>query len=183
MTEHVAAHCETIPRCLAYSFVIHVYNLFEDLGKNLHGELMRRKIIPPAARLPSDDFLKHFISFTEQTGIPFAEHSALRDFKDVRNNLVHRGGNLEGEKERMKKKLLQVVETNSASLKIDNGPLRVASSYAVESLNLIKTFFSEALNQMKFQDGYSWSRPSKFFGVHFQGSKVTINITGAHNRL
>jgi hypothetical protein len=52
-----------------------------------------------------------------------------------------------------------------------------ATAYAVENLNLIKQFFSEALNQMKFEDGYSWSTPLKTsFGVIFSEGKVTIEI-------
>jgi hypothetical protein len=63
------------------------------------------------------------------------------------------------------------------TLCVCDGQIRVATAYAVENLNLIKQFFSEALNQMKFEDGYSWSTPLKTsFGVIFSEGKVTIEI-------
>ena len=179
VADYVTAHRETIPRYLGYSFVIHVYNLFEELGKNLHEELMRREIIPKAAGLQSNDFLASFKAFTEQAGIAFVEYSTLRDFKDVRNNIVHQGGNLAGETKEKQKNLRRVVESNSATLSVCDDQIRVATVYAIENLNLIKQFFSEVLNQMKFEDGY-WSKPSNTsFAVIFSEGKVTIEIEGS----
>jgi hypothetical protein len=180
VVEYVSAHYEAIPRYLGYSFVIHVYNLFEELGKNLHEELMRREIIPKTAGLGSNDFLANFRAFTEQAGIAFVEYSTLQDFKDIRNNIVHRGGNLAGETKEKQENLRRVVKANSATLSVCDSQIRVANAYAIENLNLIKQFFSEALNQMKFEDGYSFSTPSKTsFGVIFSEGKVTIEIKGS----
>jgi hypothetical protein len=180
VVDYVTAHYETIPRYLGYSFVIHVYNLFEELGKNLHEELMRRKFIPKAAGLGSYDFLASFKAFTEQVGIAFAEYPTLRDFKDVRNNIVHQGGNLAGETKKKQENLRRLVDSNSATLSVCDGRIRVATAYAIQNLNLIKEFFSKALDQTKFEDGYSWSTPSKTsFGVSFSEGKVKIEIEGS----
>jgi hypothetical protein len=180
VADYVTAHHETIPRYLGYSFVIHVYNLFEELGKKLHKELMQREIISKAPELQSNDFLASFKVFTEQAGIAFVEYPTIQDFKDVRNNIVHRAGNLAGETRRKQENLRRVVERNGTTLSVCDGQIRVATAYVIENLNLIKQFFSKALNQMKFEDGF-WSKPSKTpFAVFFREGKVTIDIEGSN---
>jgi hypothetical protein len=89
-------------------------------------------------------------------------------------------GNLGSEKEEKKQEILRIVETNSTTLSVRDGQIQVAAECAIENLNLIKQFFSKALDQKKFEDGFSWSTPSKTsFGVSFREGKVTIEITGS----
>lgn len=179
VADYVSALYETTPLYLGYSFVIIVCNVFEDLGKNFHKELKERKIIREGDNLSSYDFLENFkAKVTEKAGIAFVEYSALRDFKYIRNNIVHRGGYLGDEKDEDKQKNLQrIVETNSTTLSLrDDGQIQVAAEYAIENLNLIKQFFSKALDQTKFEDGYSWSIPPKTFAVTFDGATFSISI-------
>src|ERR1700730_11894206 len=98
VAEYVHAHRAAIPRYLSYTFVIQVYSLFEELANDLHGELKKRESIPSPTKLKSHDFLRLFKAFAEKVGISFDRWSALDDFKNVRNNIVHSGGFLAGDK-------------------------------------------------------------------------------------
>jgi hypothetical protein len=175
VAEYVHTHLDTIPRSLSYTFVIQLYHLFEELAKNLHAELKRREVIPGPAELASYDFLRHFNEFTEKAGITFERWPALYDFRDVKNNIAHRGGFLVGDKK--EKELRRIVESNSSTLSIYEGQIQVAPEYAVENLNILKHFFSEALSQKKFEDGYGWSKPTRTsFGLSVNGFEATIHI-------
>jgi hypothetical protein len=178
VVDYVVAHHEAVPRYLAYSFVAQVYNLFEDLGRKFHKELMQRNRISDANELQSRDFLKHFAAFTDREGIIFTERSALDDFKEVRNNVVHRGGYIAGENEKKREKLQRIVETNPDKLSLHQGQIEIVPDYAVENLALLKQFFSNALDQVKFEDGYWWLTPSKkSITIRFDGIKPTIDVT------
>jgi hypothetical protein len=178
IAEYVNAHHEAIPRYLSYSFVIQIYALFEELAKKLHRQLMAREGIPGPAKLKSNKFLAQFKEFTENAGITFNRWPALIDFKEVRNNIAHHGGIVAGDTK--EHDLTQIVASNSPTLRIDGDQIQVTPEYAVENLNLVKEFFSEALTQKRFEDGYSFSLPTKkLFGLVFDGSKATIEIQGA----
>lgn len=176
---YVSTHHDTIPRYLSYSFVIQVYRLFEELAKNLHVELKRREILVGPVELPSGNFLSRFKEFAEEAGIAFGGWSALDDFRNVRNNIVHRSGFLAGDKKEID--LRRIVDRNGSTLSIYKGQIQVAPEYAVENLNLAKEFFSEALRQKNFQDGYSWSIPLKTsFGLLVNEFQATIEISGTN---
>jgi hypothetical protein len=71
------------------------------------------------------------------------------------------------------------VKSNGSTLSIYKDQIQVAPEYAIENLNLAKEFFSEALRQKKFEDGYCWSTPLKTsFAVSVRGFKATIDIYG-----
>jgi hypothetical protein len=73
------------------------------------------------------------------------------------------------------------VDGNGSILSIYKGQIQVAPEYAVENLNLAKEFFSEALRQKKFEDGYWWSIPTRTsFGLSVSGHKATIEINGTN---
>lgn len=168
--------CETVPHYLGYSFVMNVYNLFEDLGKSLYKKLIGREM----KITRSDGFLTAFEKFTEQEAITFVECSPLREFKEVRNNIVHQGGKLAGESKEKRDTLLRIVDTNSTTLSIsDDGQIQVAAEYAIENFKLIRQFFLNALDQKKFEDGLSWSKIPETFGVSVGEGKVTIAIKGS----
>jgi hypothetical protein len=179
VAEYVHTHHDAIPRYLSFTFVIQVYSLFEELAKDLHVELKRRESIPGPSKLKSHDFLNHFRDFTEKAGIAFDRWSALYDFKDVRNNIVHRNGFLAGDIKEID--LRRIVVSNGSTLSIYKGQIQVAPEYAVENLNLAKSFFSEALRQKKFEDGYWWPTPIRTsFGLSVSGHKATIDIYGTN---
>jgi hypothetical protein len=175
IAEHVSAYHDTIPRCLSYSFVIQVYNLFEELAKNLHTELMQRENIPDPKKLASRNFLGHFEKFATTAGITFGEWSALHDFKEIRNNIVHRGGVVSGDDKEVH--LRRIIKTHSKTLRIDDGLIQVQPEFAVEGLNVVSRFFSQAFRQKNFQDGYWWTpSPQTSYGVRFDGQKVSIMV-------
>jgi hypothetical protein len=179
VAEYVHTHHDAIPRYLSYAFVIQVYNLFEELAKDLHAELKRRESIPGPTELESNDFLRRLKAFADKAGITFDRWSALYDFKDVKNNIAHSGGLLRGDKK--ENDLRRIVNANNSTLSIYKDKIQVAPQYAVENLNLAKQFFSEALRQKKFEDGYWWSIPTRTsFGLSVSGHKATIDVFGTN---
>ena len=68
-----------------------------------------------------------------------------------------------------------IVKSNSSTLSIYKDQIEVAPEYAIENLNVAKEFFSEALTQKNFDDGYCWSTPLKTsFALLVNGLKATI---------
>jgi hypothetical protein len=73
------------------------------------------------------------------------------------------------------------VDSNGSTLSIYKDQIQVAPEYVIENLNLTKEFFSEALRQKNFQDGYSWSIPLKTsFGLLVNEFQATIEISGTN---
>ncbi len=175
VAEYVSAYHDTIPRCLSYSFVVQVYNLFEELAKALHTEIMRREKISGPKKLEPRNFLGHFEKFATIAGITFAEWPALRDFKEIRNIIVHRGGVVfEDHKE---VDLRRIVQTHFKTLRIYDGQIQVEPEFAIEAVHLLGRLFSQAFEQKNFQDGYWWTpSPQASYGVRFDGHKVTILV-------
>jgi hypothetical protein len=118
--EFVSTHYVTMSQDMGYAFVILVYNLFEDLAQNLYVELKARENIHGPAKLPSHDFLVHLENFAKKVGISFDKWDALRNFKRIRNIVVHCGGRLSDKEE---SKLRDNPNNNGSGLSIHEGQI------------------------------------------------------------
>jgi hypothetical protein len=176
--QFVRAHYVTMPQSLNSLFVILVYNLFEELGQSLRTELMRQKGISEPGEL--QNFLKEFKDFAKSEGITFSKWSALDDLTKVRNNILHRGSFLPGGKKG--KNLQRIIKSNSPALSMHGGQIQFTVEYVVKNLHLVRDFFSEALRQKKFEDGYSFGNSSDTpFALLANKDKVSIKIVESAN--
>ena len=160
--EHLYLHAllfdEDFPSKLRYSFLLMSYIVFESASKALGEELNRRKIVGPKLekkRKNGESWPQAVRRFLESEPnsiriIDAAMWTELFAFNDLRNCIVHRGGDVNSWDK--SERVMQIIEENkNRGLALnDKGFIQIEVVYCRHVVNVIHGFFDRVFEETGF---------------------------------